>query len=93
MSPENEARLCRDFPALYGTEYAFACPDSWIELLHRLSRDLTDHARQAGLTLTVTDVKEKHGSLHFYMDGGDDIADHLVDVAEEASFAIDSGSR
>lgn len=88
MSPENTARLCRGFPSLYGEDYAFACGDQWFDLLFNLSRALVAHAERAGLQLVVTDVKEKHGSLRFYVDGTDDEADRLIEAAESASLAI-----
>jgi len=85
MDPELTALLCRDFPTLYGAEFAFACPDSWLDLLHKLSSALVNHAHRAGLALVVTDVKEKHGALRFYADGTDAEADRLIDEAELAS--------
>lgn len=89
MTPEREARLCHEFPDLYGSEYNFsACPDSWFELLYNLSQALTGHARRTGLQPVVTDVKEKHGSLRFYADGTDAEADRLIDEAESASEGI-----
>ena len=85
MNKANANRLCRAFPQLYGQEYGFACPDSWAPYLHRLNADLVGHAERAGLQLVVTDVKESHGALRFYVDGTDDEADRLIENAEHAS--------
>jgi len=82
MNKANADHLCRAFPELYGERYGFACPDSWTPLLYRLSAELVAHAQRAGLTLTVTDVKEKRGELRYYADGTDDEANRLISAAE-----------
>ena len=88
MSPEISAWLCREFPSLYGEVYAFACDDSWFDLLFSLSRALVEHAERVGLRLVVTDIKEKHGSLRYYAEGTDTEADRLIDEAECVSLTL-----
>ncbi len=85
MNQTNADRLCHAFPQLYGQEYAFACPDSWVPLLYRLSTALVAHAQRAGLSLVVIDVKESRGELHYYAEGTDEEADRLIDAAEKES--------
>lgn len=93
MNAENTQKLCRDFPALYGTDFAFSCGDGWMELIYHLSRALVDHAHQADLHLVITDVKEKHASLRFYAEGTDATADRLIELAEMASETIPEQPR
>ena len=85
MYQTNADCLCHAFPQLYGQRFAFAYPDSWAQLLRRLIADLVAHAQHAGLSLVVTDVKEKRGQLRYYADGTDEEADELIDEAERES--------
>jgi hypothetical protein len=85
MNEQNTRHLCAAYPELYGEPFAFACPDSWAPLLDDLSNELLEHIRATGLTLTVTDVKEKHNELRFYADGTDEAADRIIETAEERS--------
>lgn len=93
MSPENTQRLCHDFPQLYDADFPFCCGDGWMDLLYGLSRALVDHAEQAGLRLIITDIKEKHGSLRFYVEGTDEEADRLIAMAEDASETMAEETR
>src|ERR1700754_4103673 len=60
MNEENSRYLCSAYPELYGDQFAFACPDSWVPLLADFSKALLERIRATGLTVTITDVKEKH---------------------------------
>lgn len=85
MNEKNSKHLCAAYPELYGDQFAFTCPDSWAPLLHDLSKELLEHIRATGLTLTITDVKEKHNELRIYADGTDEVADRIIDNAERQS--------
>lgn len=103
MNPENTQRLLSDFPRLYRPLYidpwrqdrstlvatfGFECGDGWMDLIFRLSAALSEHAGQAGLDCVASQVKEKFGTLRFYVDGTDDVAQRLIDAAETESATI-----
>ena len=85
MNEENSKHLRAAYPELYGDQFAFACPDTWAPLLADFSKALLEHIRAAGLTVTITDVKEKHNELRIYADGTDAAADEIIESAEERS--------
>lgn len=85
MNEENTKHLCATYPELYGDQFAFACPDSWTSLLHDFSKALLQHIRATGLTVTITDVKEKHNELRIYADGTDVVADEIIENAGQRS--------
>ena len=53
------------------TRWDFQCGDGWMELVYSLSRAITDHAQRAGLDILAVQVKEKFGTLRFYVYGGE----------------------
>lgn len=84
MSPEQDAALCRDFPLLYRDRrrsimescmgWGFECEDGWEPLLRRLSARLERliEAQPEDERAAASQVKEKFGTLRFYLDGGTD---------------------
>lgn len=66
----------------------FECGDGWMGLIYRLSQDISTHVESTGLNIVATQVKEKFGTLRFYVDGGDDEVFQLIDAAEKESEAI-----
>lgn len=68
--------------------FEFECGDGWVELIAALSTEITAHAKVTGLDTVATQVKEKHGSLRYYVDFGDDEICRLIDEAEEKSESI-----
>ncbi|WP_109126174.1 hypothetical protein [Dyella sp. C11] len=88
MNEENSKHLCADYPELYGAQFTFACPDSWAPLLREFSKELLQHIRATGLTVTIADVKEKHNELRIYADGTDAVADEIIENAEQRSRQI-----
>lgn len=75
MSPELDAALVRDFPKLYRDRHGdpketcmwegFSCDDGWEPIIRALSAVLTSHDRRR--VLRATQVKEKFGTLAFYL--------------------------
>lgn len=72
MNKENTYRLFADFPVLYQQHkldksktamcYGFECGDGWFDLLYKLSQNLEQFPE-----VQVNQVKEKFGSLRFYV--------------------------
>lgn len=97
MNSTNAKRIVDRFPVLFQSDqidlspwggpaprrdFSFQCGDGWTELLCCLCEALAQYARLTGILLVATDVKEKHGTLRFYVDGADDEVDRLIDKAE-----------
>jgi hypothetical protein len=94
MNTELTEKLYAEFPYLYRGHtkspaessmcWGFECGDGWFMLIHKLSRDLTDHLeKNPALNLAVMQVKSKLGSFRYYVDGGDDVTRRLIDDASE----------
>lgn len=78
VNEENTQKLIEDFPRLYrGREcglmpYGFECGDGWFGLIQKLSFDIEQATRNAGLNSSseqwprATQVKEKWGTLRFH---------------------------
>ena len=78
MKDELDKKLCQDYPGLYRqrnlpmneTCMCWGFPgDGWYKLIDELSRDLTEYATKNKITIEATQVKEKFGTLSFYIDG------------------------
>ena|ERR1700722_15304582 len=92
-------KIIADFPELYSKHgYStpersfpvyFAIGDGWFSLMYELSTAIMEHVRKNPDSLpSITDIKEKYGTLRFYTNGGDDIIDDLISKAEDASYTI-----
>ncbi|MBS1993425.1 MAG: hypothetical protein JSS83_23070 [Cyanobacteria bacterium SZAS LIN-3] len=99
MKAELDAALVRDFPLLYGDRHAparqtcmcwgFECGDGWEPLIRDLSAKL--EAAIAALpadeqpNYRASQVKEKFGTLRFYLTCGTDEMYDLINAAEGLS--------
>jgi hypothetical protein len=92
-------KLSADFPELYAVHgYSrpedpspvyFAIGDGWFSLLYELSTAIMEHVRKNPEALPIiTDIKEKYAGLRYYINGGDDVIDDLIEKAEDASYTI-----
>lgn len=79
MTSEKERRLKEDFPELYGSLNVINCDDGWEPLIRRLSE------RLESLGVKALQVKEKFGTLRFYLDMYTDEAEAAIAIAEEES--------
>lgn len=72
MNEKNTKKLIDDFPVLYKNDFYFECDDGWFELIYNLSKEVNDIikdlSKEAQETTKVTQVKEKFGSLRWYVD-------------------------
>lgn len=88
MSPELDAKLVAKYPGLYKDRngdplatamcWGFECDDGWYDILDRLSARLV----QIDERIVATQVKEKFGTLRFYITWGCDEAWAAIDSAE-----------
>lgn len=89
MTPDKSASLVHDFPKLYvdyggnprqtAMAFGFECGDGWEPLIRRLSEVVEP------LGVVATQVKEKFGTLRFYIRGGSDEAYKAIRAAEGES--------
>lgn len=89
MNKEHTEYLFDNFPNLYAGKdeglrsnlmgFGFDCGDGWFDLLRELSEKLEP------LGVKAMQVKEKMGTLRFYLSGGTDEAYDLIDKAEAKS--------
>ena len=88
MTPEHTQSLHAEFPSLLPKEIWFYCGDGWYALLRQLFADISRHATEHGLTVTVESVREKYASLRVSTQGEDAYIERLVLAAEEASTTV-----
>jgi hypothetical protein len=86
MSPEKNAELVAKYPKIFAEHYEgrfdFECGDGWFELIDNLcSLLMIDET----LTPVATQVKEKFGTLRFYVNEATDYQYELIDRANTLS--------
>ena len=101
MTPENTQKLYETFPRLYRGRnkspqessmcWGFSCDDGWFDLIWNLSQAIEDAARREGIEPQSDDwpearqVKEKVGTLRFYLAKYTEANIALIDEAVDAS--------
>jgi len=76
MHKDLEKKLIKNFPNLYVDmykintcmEYGITCDDGWYELINNLSVEIESWCIKNNLRIKATQVKEKFGSLRFYIE-------------------------
>lgn len=99
MKPELEEKLFNDFPLLFNPKadirdslmaFGFECGDGWYQLIRELSEKLYPLIQKYTVSEddfhpTVLQVKEKYGTLRFYLSFGTQEMEELIDEYEEKS--------
>ena len=97
MNKALSKKLFDDFPLLYRDRHessmqnGFECGDGWFDLIYKLSQDIEVVASEIGLKPDSPDwpkcrqVKEKLGTLRFYVFNCDERIRALIDSAYEQS--------
>ena len=85
MNDKNTEYLVKTYPDLYKFRKYFACNDGWFKIIDDLSAKLTKEIELEGGELHCFDVKEKYGTLRYYMDGETPKISVLIDKAEGES--------
>lgn len=101
MNEANTQKLYQEFPRLYRDAHAemkttamcwgFECGDGWFRLIYDLSAAIEAEASKLGLDPDseawpkAAQVKEKFGTLRFYLRGHTDSIHELIKQAEEKS--------
>jgi hypothetical protein len=92
LAGERNSNLAVESPTFY-----FECGDGWYHILHSLCENLQsyiDYKIDSGkvsteeavsLQVIATQIKEKFGTLRFYVVGGDEVTDGMISLAESIS--------
>jgi len=95
MDKEYTKQLVESCPILYRGGFSFECHGGWFELISDLSMKLEVICEQAHMQGTpinklpkASQVKEKFGSLRFYMTHGLEGMHELIEKAEDVSDGI-----
>lgn len=96
MTPEKEKYFYDTYPNLFVDKdlpmtqtcmcWGFDCGDGWFDILDELCKKITARCEEMGYTdVRVSQVKEKWGTLRFYMNHADDEIYKYIDEAEAKS--------
>lgn len=94
MSPEKTEILIAKFPKIYSTDFYFECNDGWFDIIYTLSKSIQEYYDDKyrnhldDYQPVAEQVKEKFGTLRFYLSNEDDKIDGMVTVAESLSAYI-----
>jgi hypothetical protein len=102
MSPDLEQKLFQKYPMIFAdyaaapagslASFGFECGDGWYDLLDTLCAQLSqlplDKPSDDSGGLRAVQVKEKFGTLRFYVDSASDTAFQLIEFAEAMSARI-----
>ena len=104
MRPDLQQKLFDDFPLLYDRDssiqesamcFGFECGNGWYELIRELSEQLYPLIEAWDRQLEFDDyppravqVKEKYGTLRFYMSSSTSEMENIIDEFEEKSEKI-----
>lgn len=105
MSPELDKRLCEEFPEIFKNRHApmsktcmcwgFDVGDGWYDIIHEACEKLEQLRFKTGMVVYAEQVKEKFGTLRFYIneDGRrlkltksqrNEVWENAVDIVSEA---------
>ena len=101
MKQELDEYLCKVYPKIFANRHkdmtetamcwGFECGDGWYNIINTLCANIQSHIDWKNKNevlvpqVTVDQVKEKFGGLRFYYEGGDDVIDGMVRMAEGMS--------
>jgi len=84
--------LRQSYPELFASPHLLeiGCYPGWLDLLDDLCKQLQTYldANPGTPPIIVRQVKEKFGGLRFYISGGDECCQAIVDAAEESSLTL-----
>jgi hypothetical protein len=96
MTEEHDSYLVTKYPQTFADRHAsmqetamcwgFECGDGWFNIIDHLCESIQGYIDNNDKAQVVaTQVKEKYGTLRFYYNGGDDLTDGMVWLAEVIS--------
>jgi len=102
MSPEKTKLLVEKYPTIFMriadpdsndktplAMFYIECNDGWFDLIDMLCEKIQRRVEWKKIEPVIcAQVKEKFGTLRFYVDGGDEITDAYISFAEDLSGRI-----
>lgn len=92
MNDENTKKLLEVAPHVYGNSFHFECGDGWFDLLLDTSIKLENQIKQfppeVRQDIVASQVKEKYGTLRFYISYYTEELDEIIDAAEKKSACV-----
>jgi len=95
MRNELDEALCRDFPKIFANRYGdmqttamcwgFECESGWEPLIRRLCEKLQRLSDYEGHQVVASQIKEKFGTLSFYVQSATEIQYDVISQAEDLS--------
>ena len=93
MTPENQEKLINVYPGLFSevhhqmpySLFGFECDDGWFDLLHECIQEIKEACEKEKLDIKVNQIKEKYGTLRFYVCSYPESIRKIIDKAEERS--------
>lgn len=92
MNTDRREKIVKDNPNLYKYPIYFECEDGWLDIIEELSKKLEDliielksKDSKSCVSCWATQVKEKYGTLHFYLATETDKMSALIAQAEQKS--------
>lgn len=93
MSPEKSNELIALYPELFSevhhlkafSMFGFECGDGWFDLLKECIENIKKVCERTGDETKVAQIKEKFGTLRFYIDAGNDEVYDAIEEAERKS--------
>jgi len=102
MNKKNTKILLEQYPKIFirhtwlisksSMGWLFECDNGWFWLIYNLCMTIQNYIKYNNIPqIEATQVKEKYGGLRFYYQGGDDLIDGMVWLAEDLSYKICEG--
>lgn len=104
MTPEKDLQLCEKYPKIfeyrnsadkrYPISWGISCADGWFNIIDEACRliqnrcDLIKDRENKDIQVSAVQIKEKFGSLRFYVIGGDEYTDGVISMAEGLSAKV-----
>ena len=96
MKPELDKQLCERYPEIFKDRngdmtktamcWGFECDDGWYQIIDALCGCMQGYiSANRKEQIVAFQVKEKYGTLRFYVDGGNDFTEGMIRMAEELS--------
>ena len=92
MNDENTKRLLEAAPHLYGDRFYFECHDGWFDILLeasiKLEKKIQTFPESIRQDIVASQVKEKYGTLRFYLSYYTEELDEIIDDVERLSATV-----
>lgn len=93
MNEKNSRELIECYPEMFSdlnpkcpmAMFYFECGDGWFDLLKDCILDIKKICQEKGLNPKTFQIKEKYGSLRFYVDGADCCIFETIEKASDLS--------